>query len=118
MTSSRRTPHGRERGRARHRHAALPRAPEGPRDVDVPGRIDLCVHARPAALRRPGGERGAQGWHGVYPLESAVAEEKAERAAYPGRFDGLNWFIFGGGLPDKTTPSEATASQAGCISGY
>ena len=70
--------HGGERGGARHGDAALPRAPEGPRDQHQPDRLDLRLDARPglsrpvrqhagrdalrrdagAGLRRDGGVRG------------------------------------------------------------
>ena len=41
-----------ERGGARHRHAALPPAPEGPRDLHQPDRLDLRLDPRPG-LSRP-----------------------------------------------------------------
>ncbi len=47
-----RRPDGGERGRARHRHAPLPRAPEGPADQHQPDRLDLRLDAR-ADLSRP-----------------------------------------------------------------
>ena len=55
MTSVLMTPRradGRSGSRARHRHAPLPRAPEGPRDVDQLDRLDLRLDARP----RPSGK--------------------------------------------------------------
>ena len=52
----------RGRGGARHGDAALPRAPEGPRDVDQPDRVDLRVDARARAPRQ--GRRHA-GRHAV-----------------------------------------------------
>ncbi len=42
----------RSRSRARHGDAPLPRAPEGPRDVDQPDRVDLRVDARARAPRQ------------------------------------------------------------------
>jgi hypothetical protein len=43
-----------ERSGTRHGHAALPRVPKGSRDVDEPGRVDLCVDAGAAASGEPG----------------------------------------------------------------
>ena len=50
----------RGRGRARHGHAPLPRAPEGQADVDEPDRVDLRVDAGPQvprSVRRHAGRR-------------------------------------------------------------
>jgi hypothetical protein len=44
--------HGGVRGRARHGHAPLPRAPEGPRDQHQPDRLDLRLDARPGLPRQ------------------------------------------------------------------
>ncbi len=49
----------RGRGRARHGDPPLPRAPEGPRDLDQPDRLDLRLDARPRAPRQ--GRRHARG---------------------------------------------------------
>ncbi len=54
-------PHRRGRGRARHRHPALPAVAEGREDLDQPDRVDLRVDAWPGpprqARRHPGGRR-------------------------------------------------------------
>ena len=49
----------RGRGGARHRHAPLPRAPEGQGDVDQRHRVDLRLVARPGAPRQARRQRGA-----------------------------------------------------------
>ena len=56
---------GRGRGGARHRHAPLPRAPEGQGDLDQPDRLDLRLDARPglsaaSSTTRPTSSRFAE----------------------------------------------------------
>jgi isocitrate dehydrogenase len=62
MTSVLMTP-GRQdrrgRGRARHRHPPLPRAPEGQGDLDQLDRLDLRLDARPRASRQARRQRRA-----------------------------------------------------------
>ena len=47
-------PHRRGRGRARHRHPALPPAPAGQAHLDQPDRLDLRLDPRPGAPRQAG----------------------------------------------------------------
>ena len=49
----------RGRGRARHRHPPLPRAPEGPRHLDQLDRLDLRLDARPRPPRQARRQRRA-----------------------------------------------------------
>ena len=68
----------RGRGRARHRHPALPPAPAGQADLDQPDRVDLRVDRRPQAPRQAG--RHPRG-HRRSPRPSSGSASRPSRAA-------------------------------------